>query len=212
MEKAKNEVNCMPLMGNFMLAMGLAALMLASTALMTVSVGLLVACCRMTEQQAPLIVESIGKLILSVIALSLVYHALLWYDGLRQKRNRNDICEQEVHNKSEEVHGETEISKFNESQQLEIQWGRDFGLSGEQLALYAKPEFSADQMSYIRYGLEDSLPIEKIELYAKPEFSAMQMREIWIGCEENKTLEQVASLAKPELTPLQIRERRKGLH
>ena len=104
---------------------------------------------------------------------------------------------------------EGKASKFDESQKWEIQHGRDFGLSEEQIALYARPELSNKQMYYIRQGLENGLPVEQVKLYAKPEFSAMQMSEIWLGCGRDVSLEQIASYAKPELTPLQIQELRR---
>ena len=50
-------------------------------------------------------------------------------------------------------------------------------LTNEQVAIYAKPEFSYGQMINILKGFKQGLTIEQVRTYAKPEFDWEQMQE-----------------------------------
>ena len=160
----------------------------------------------------PASAENIGRLAAVAIAFGIGCQALI-----RCVRTWSDLLDDSAGPQETQQQGgaageaQKKLPKFNDYQKREIQHGRDFGLSEEQIALYARPELSDKRMYYIRRGLEDGLPVEQVKLYAKPELSAMQMREIWLGCGRDVPLEQIASYAQPELTPLQMQERRRGL-
>lgn len=172
--------------------------------------------------------SGVGGLAAVAVAFGIGCQALIrcvktWYDlfesaepqETRRQGKQPEFGEdgkEERASKFDEDRQEGKASEFDEAQEWEIQHGRDFGLSEEQLALYARPDFNCNQMRYVRYGLEGGLPVEQVKLYARPEFSAMQMQEILSGCGKNVSLEEIAGYAKPELTPLQIQERRKQLY
>ena len=83
----------------------------------------------------------------------------------------------------------------------EIAAGRSHGLTAEQVAVYAKPEFSAAQMSAIRYAALSGLTPRQLGILAQPVFDPVQMDVIRAGFEGGLTMEQVESYARPELPP-----------
>lgn len=105
---------------------------------------------------------------------------------------------------------DTPAVTFEKNQEEEIQKGREFGLPEDLIAMYARPEFSAEQMRWIRDGLEYGLPKEKVAVYASPKFSPLQMAEIYHGL-TNLSIHKVLSYAKPELSPFEMRQIRKRL-
>jgi len=60
------------------------------------------------------------------------------------------------------------------------------GLSDEQIAIYAKPEFDWRQMWQIRLGQEDGLSAEQIAMYANPKFNWEKMMKIRQKLEKGK--------------------------
>ena len=98
-----------------------------------------------------------------------------------------------------------EVDKFNDKQMKEINKGFEKGLSDEQIAIYAKPEFDYLQMMEIREGLKAGLDVS---IYAKPEFNWEQMEMILIGLEDNVD---VSIYAHPKFEWPQMDEIREGL-
>lgn len=92
----------------------------------------------------------------------------------------------------------------NREQLDEIAAGRNHGLTSDQLAVYARPEFSSLQMSAIRYAAEAGLTEQQIGLLAQPVFDPVQMDLIRAGFEGGLSMEQVESYARPELPPQQM--------
>ncbi len=103
------------------------------------------------------------------------------------------------------------LGVFTDDQIGEIRWGFKKGLTVDQVALYAKPEFDYWQMVEIQLGFEYQLATEQLAIYAKPEFGAYQMRQIRLGLEDDLTIEQLAIYAKPEFDHCQMREIRSAL-
>ena len=79
-------------------------------------------------------------------------------------------------------------SKFTKEQILEIELGICYGLSEEQIKVYAKPEFNSLQMFIIRLGFKSYLPMEEVKAYAKPELAHYKMREIRLELIKKHTL------------------------
>lgn len=69
---------------------------------------------------------------------------------------------------------------FSKSQLKEIYEGNASGLTGKEIKLYTKKEFTAKQMWEIRKGFESKLSAEEVEIYAKPEFNDSQMHQLRI--------------------------------
>lgn len=84
------------------------------------------------------------------------------------------MTRQEIDNEIERY----EAMGFNQKQLLEVRYGLIYGLSIEQINIYARQEFNNEQMHYIRYGLEYGMSKEDILAYAKPEFSTSKMAEM----------------------------------
>lgn len=77
-------------------------------------------------------------------------------------------------------------------------------LTEEQLAVFAKPEFTPLQMNALRYALKDGLPPSAIDLIANPDFDPVKMDIIRSGFVAGMTHDQVLTFAKPELTAHQM--------
>lgn len=98
---------------------------------------------------------------------------------------------------------------FNAKQLDEIGTGLRDGLTEDQIAYYARPEFDGMQMNALRYSVTSvhGLNRQQLELIANPAFGAVQMDVIRSGFERGMTMEQVKSFAQPELTAQQMLDR-----
>ena len=66
---------------------------------------------------------------------------------------------------------------FDGSQLRQIRLGYEYGLTSEQVTIYAKKEFDDDQMLEIRLGYESGLTDEQVSTYAKAEFDCEAMEQ-----------------------------------
>lgn len=82
----------------------------------------------------------------------------------------------------------------------EVSCGIRDRLTGEQLAVFAKPEFTPLQMNALRYALKEDLPSSAISLIANPNFDSIKMDIIRSGFVAGMTHDQVLTFAKPELS------------
>lgn len=90
----------------------------------------------------------------------------------------------------------------------EIHIGIAEGLSPEEIAVFAKPEFHAMQMNALRYCVSCcDLQPEQLAVIANPAFGAVQMDIIRTGFEKGMSMEQIKSFAQPGLTPNQMLDR-----
>lgn len=96
---------------------------------------------------------------------------------------------------------------FKVEQLQEISAGIHDGLTAEQIAYYARPEFGSVQMNALRYCVASGLTPEQLAVIANPTFGAVQMDVIRSSFQSGMTMEQVATIARPELTPNQMLER-----
>ena len=95
---------------------------------------------------------------------------------------------------------------FNVEQLTEISAGIHEGLTADQIAVFARSEFTGDQMSALRCSASDLSP-EQLALVANPAFSSVQMDVIASSFRNGMTMEQVSTFAKPELTANQMLDR-----
>lgn len=96
---------------------------------------------------------------------------------------------------------------FKVEQLQEISAGIHDGLTAEQIAYYARPEFGSVQMNALRYCATSGLTPEQLAVIANPAFGAVQMDVIRSSFQSGMTMEQVSSIAQPELTPNQMLDR-----
>ena len=89
-------------------------------------------------------------------------------------------------------------------QLVEIVAGKQEGLSPEQIAVYAKPEFSSLQMNSIRYSFDTSLTQEQIAFQANPAFDSVQMDIIRASFQAGLSMEQVQIFARPGVSANQM--------
>ena len=94
---------------------------------------------------------------------------------------------------------ELKIFGFSLNQRAEISKGKRFGLTREQINLYAKPEFNWQQMGEIRQGLEQGLSREQILVYANPKFDSEQMKVIRLGYESGLIYNNIKIYARPDV-------------
>lgn len=92
---------------------------------------------------------------------------------------------------------------YHHLQMREIYRGFKYGLTMEQVALYAKRELSSDQMATILYGLGRST-IEQVRIYANPKFSEDKMWIMCKGYEHGLSIEQMMVCANPEFSSEQM--------
>ncbi len=147
------------------------------------------------------------------------------YDYEQMERIRNGLEKDQATAAEKQV---TEMDKFSETQQDQIQLGLDKGLD---VSVYADPKFEASQMEQIRWGLEDGLDVNKymdpkyngeqmsvirngleqevdISRYADPNFTTDQMMQIYFGLKYGVD---VSIYADPNFTTDQMEEIRWGL-
>ncbi len=84
-----------------------------------------------------------------------------------------------------------ESGNFNYDQMERIYYGFEYGLTIEQVKVYAKPEFNYEQMEEVRCGLRSGLTMEQVKLYADPKFDWKQMYYIRNDFEDGLTIEEV---------------------
>ena len=73
---------------------------------------------------------------------------------------------------------EMEEKKYNEMQKIQIESGKEMGLSEEQLELYADPDFTWDQMEQILLGFCNGLSVEEVKTYAQKKYGRHKMAEL----------------------------------
>lgn len=97
---------------------------------------------------------------------------------------------------------------FDTEQLKEISAGLQDELTPAEIAVYAKPEFSAMQMNALRYCVSCcNLQPEQLSVIANPAFGAVQMDIIRTGFEYGMTMDQVKSFARTGLTPNEMLDR-----
>ena len=92
----------------------------------------------------------------------------------------------------------------NREQLDEIAAGLQDNLTPKQVALYAKPEFSAIQMNSLRYAIQDNLPMAHLQLMANPAFNSVQMDVLRCCFQAGMTPEQMQDFARPEIPAQQM--------
>lgn len=60
------------------------------------------------------------------------------------------------------------MKQYNTSQQREIQYGIDDGLTNIQIDVYRSPEFTEEQMEAIRVRLTDGASTERMKQFCSP--------------------------------------------
>ncbi len=81
--------------------------------------------------------------------------------------------------------------KFNGAQLREIRHGFDYGLTMDQVKVYADPKFNKYQMEEIRLSFENGLTTEQVKLYANPRFDDFQMNRIYWDLKNGMSIEEV---------------------
>lgn len=119
---------------------------------------------------------------------------------------------QDIHKKEAEAFALDRMAQqypgLDIDQLKEIHIGIAEGLSPEEIAVFAKPEFHAMQMNALRYCVSCcDLQPEQLAVIANPAFGAVQMDIIRTGFEKGMSMEQVKSFAQPGLTPNQLLDR-----
>ena len=89
-------------------------------------------------------------------------------------------------------------------QLVEIVAGKQEGLDAEQIAVYAKPEFSSLQMNSIRYSFDAGMTQEQIAFQANPAFDSVQMDIIRASFQAGLSMEQVQTFAHPGVSANQM--------
>lgn len=93
---------------------------------------------------------------------------------------------------------------FDNDQLEEIFEGFAEGLTAEEIALYASPNYSWEQMNEIRKGIMHGLTPGKVGIFAKPEFEWFQMQLLRKGLELGLSDNQVMQYANPKLSCIEM--------
>lgn len=117
-------------------------------------------------------------------------------EGLRDMRR--------CHRPSEILTLAREYPNLKREQLDEVLEGVHNDLTQEQLAVFARPEYSPIQMNSLRYAVERGLTPAQIQYMANPAFDTVQMDIIRVSFQCGMTMEQVGSFAKPEIPARQM--------
>ncbi len=79
-----------------------------------------------------------------------------------------------------------EEKKYNERQEIQIRFGKEMGLTDEQLELYADPDFTWDQMQQIVLGFCNGLSVEEVKTYANKKYGIYKMAELRMELQHKK--------------------------
>ena len=79
----------------------------------------------------------------------------------------------------------SEHFKTSDEQMDKIQLGLMYGLTNEQIQVYATQKFNHLQMDEILLGFSNRLSARQVSLYANPKFNKYQMRQVRLGLEHN---------------------------
>lgn len=101
---------------------------------------------------------------------------------------------------TEELMKECKEKGLDARQLNQVQQGLDFGLSKEEIRLYAKPCYDELQMNSIRLAIKHRLSEEEINFLADEKFNGHQMEQIVTGLKDGLTLEKVKSYALENLS------------
>ena len=92
-------------------------------------------------------------------------------------------------------------NRFFPTQIMQIEKGRDLGLTDEQIKTYAVHKFNAKQMGVIKHCLHEKLDIDVLNMIVDGDFSSRQMYQIKEGWKDNLTINQIKSYSKKYYHP-----------
>jgi len=91
------------------------------------------------------------------------------------------------------------ILQFDKNQLFEIDLGRMYGLSLDQINIYARPEFNYLIMQLIRDCIVAKIDIEKVKFLADTKFDYSRMIIIKNGFDNGLSIDQVEQYADPAM-------------
>ena len=92
---------------------------------------------------------------------------------------------------SEELIKQCEALGMDNVRIQQVQEGLDFGLSVDEVSIYAKLDFDVYQMNSIRLAIKNRLTKEELNFVADKKFSGHQMEQLVTGLKEGLTLDKV---------------------
>jgi hypothetical protein len=117
----------------------------------------------------------------------------------------NDFCIARVYNSLRDS------GKYDKNQLGIIKKSFEQGLTTDQVAVFADPEFSPDQMNEFRRGFEHGLSENQVRTFANPKYDADQIYQICAGFVNRLSSDQVAVFADPKFDSEQMKSMRMKL-
>jgi len=88
--------------------------------------------------------------------------------------------------------------EFTESQLRELEYGREVGLTHEQINLYRSPEFDEDQMEALRIVLMKGANYEVLKAYCNPTYAAQLLKIIGWAVKNNFTAKEIHNIIESD--------------